>query len=226
MSAQPTPHRLFAFDTEFDASGQIVRPSTWQAPKRSYAPAEVDALVAQARLEARQQALNEVESLRANALSMLAQSVAQAMGGLTAVVQAHREEASEIALTAARVMSASAFDLYPQRPLDQAISQLGLEIESSPRLVVRAAGLDEEVRAQIEARCADVGYAGVIAFRDDPGALPAAFVLEWADGRAEFDPDAVAARIESAVKLALESDHANAIDPDQPQDDHFDRSAF
>ena len=105
--SQATP-RPFAFDTEFDAAGQIVRPSTWQAPKRSYAPAEVEALVAQARLEARQQALNEVEALRANALAALAQSVAQAMGGLTALANAHREEAADMALTAARVIAGSA----------------------------------------------------------------------------------------------------------------------
>lgn len=223
--SQATP-RPFAFDTEFDAAGQIVRPSTWQAPKRSYAPAEVEALVAQARLEARQQALNEVEALRANALSALAQSVAQAMGGLTALANAHREEAADMALTAARVIAGSACELYPRRPIDAALGQLGQELESAPRLVVRAAGLDDEARQQIEGRCADIGYTGVIAFRDDPMAAPAAFCLEWADGRAEFDPDAVAARVESAVKQALESDIANGSDPDRGQDEPLNRSAF
>ncbi len=223
--SQATP-RPFAFDTEFDAAGHIVRPSTWQAPKRSYAPAEVEALLAQARLEARQQALNEVEALRANALSTLAQAVAQAMGELTSVANAHREEAADIALTAARVIAGAACELYPRRPIEVALAQLGQEIESAPRLVVRSAGLDDEARQQIESRCADIGYTGVIAFRDDPGAPSAAFCLEWADGRAEFDPDAIAARVESAVKQALESDIANGSDPHAGQNEPLDRSAF
>lgn len=218
-------HRPYVFDTEFDDAGQIVRPSTWQAPKKSYNPSEVEALVAQARLEARHQALSEVESLRANSLSTLAQCVAEAMGGLTHLANGHRQEAADIALTAARTMAFSACEMYPQRALDAALGQLAQEIESAPRLVVRAGGLDEEARQQVEARCADMGFGGVIAFRDDPGAAPAAFCLEWGDGRAEYDPDAVAARIESAVKLALESDIANASDP-SGQDDPLNRSAF
>ena len=36
MSAKP-----FIFDTEFDARGEIVRPSEWRPVKRSYLPAEV-----------------------------------------------------------------------------------------------------------------------------------------------------------------------------------------
>ena len=68
--------RPFIFDTEFDASGEVVTPSAWKPAKRTYLPAEVDALVAQARLEARQQALDEVENLRAMALNAVAQSVA------------------------------------------------------------------------------------------------------------------------------------------------------
>ena len=70
MSAKP-----FIFDTEFDADGQVVRPSAWQPVKRSYLPAEVDALVAQARLEARQAALAEIDNMRAMALGAVALSL-------------------------------------------------------------------------------------------------------------------------------------------------------
>ena len=86
--------RPFIFDTEFDASGEVVTPSAWKPAKRTYLPAEVDALVAQARLEARQQALDEVENLRAMALNAVAQSVEQAMPTLQAAAQAHREPVS------------------------------------------------------------------------------------------------------------------------------------
>lgn len=218
-------HSRYVFDTEFNDAGQIVRPSTWQAPKKSFNHAEVEALVAQARLEARQQALSEVEAMRANALSTLAQCVAQAMDGLTGVANAHRQEAADIALTAARTIASSACDLYPHKPLEAALGQLDQEIECAPRLVVRAAGLDDEARQQVEQSCADLGFTGVIAFRDLPGMPAAAFSLEWADGRADYDPDVVAARIESAVKLALESEIANASDP-SGQDDPLNRSAF
>lgn len=206
--------RPFIFDTEFDASGEVVRPSTWQPMKRSFAPAEVDALVAQARLEARQQALAEVEALRADALSALAQSVAHSAGALSTVAEAHRRQSAELSVAAARVLASAAFDRFPRRPLEAAIEQLGQEIDASPRLLVRASGLDETARAHIEALCADAGFTGLIAFREDAGAPAAAFALEWADGRAEFDPEGVVARVSAALEAALaaESGHAESLD--------------
>ena len=206
--------RPFNYDTEIDASGEVVRPSTWQPTKRSFAPAEVDALVAQARLEARQQALSEVEALRADALSALAQSVAHAAGALSTVSEAHRRQSAELSVAAARVLASAAFDRFPRRPLEAAIEQLGQEIDASPRLLVRASGLDETARAHIEALCADAGFSGLIAFREDAGAPAAAFALEWADGRAEFDPEGVAARVSAALEAALaaEAGHAEPLD--------------
>ena len=53
MSHTSNIGRPFVFDTEFDADGTVVRPGAWAPAKRSYQPAEVEALVAQARLEAR-----------------------------------------------------------------------------------------------------------------------------------------------------------------------------
>ena len=98
--------------------------------------------------------------------------------------------------------------------MEAAIEQLGQEIDASPRLLVRAAGLDETARAHIEALCADAGFSGLIAFREDVGAPVAAFALEWADGRAEFDPEGVAARVSAALEAALaaEAGHAESLD--------------
>ena len=214
MTGIPSTARPFIFDTEFDASGDVVRPSAWQPVKRSFAPAEVDALVAQARLEARQQALAEVEALRADALSTLAQTVAHAAGALSTVAEAHRRQSAELSVAAARTLASAAFDRFPRRPLEAAIEQLAQEIDASPRLQVRAAGLDETTRAHIEALCADAGFSGLIAFREDIGTPAAAFALEWADGRAEFDPEGVAARVSAALEAALaaEAGHAESID--------------
>ncbi|MFC5372703.1 flagellar assembly protein FlbE [Brevundimonas faecalis] len=214
MTSAPANARPFVFDTEFDASGEVVSPSAWRPVKRSYAPAEVEALVAQARLEARQQALAEVETLRAEALSTLAQTAAHAASVLNGVAETHRRQSAELAVAAARVLASAAFDRFPRRPLEAAIEQLGQEIDASPRLLVRAPDLDEASRAHIEALCADAGFTGTVAFREDAGAAAAAFVLEWADGRAEFDPDGVAARVSAALQAALaaEAGHAETLD--------------
>ena len=215
MTHQPlsTP---FAFDTEFDASGVVVHASSFRPTKRSYAPLEVDALIAHARLEARTEALAESANVQAMALSAIGQALDVAIPALALVAQAHREQAAELALSAARVVAASALDRFPAAPLQAALEALGQEIDASPRLVIRTGDLDDATRARIEQLCTDAGFSGVVAFRNEPAMPAAAFQLEWADGRAAFDPADAFARIGEALHsaLAAEAGHAEALTPE------------
>jgi flagellar assembly protein FliH len=215
MTARPasTP---FVFDTEFDASGVVVQASEFRPTRRAYGPAEVEALVAEARLETRNAALAEVESLQAMALSAIGEALTTAVPALTRIAIAHREQSAELALAAARVVAAAALDRFPAGPLQAALEALGQEIDASPRLVVRAGDLDDANRSRIERLCADAGFSGVVAFRDEPGLPSAAFQLEWADGRAEFEPEAAFARMREALDsaLAAEAGHAETLTPD------------
>ena len=209
---QPIPetYKAFHFDTEFDSVGTVVRPSTFQPTKRSYTPLEVEALVAQARLEGREAALAEVSSLEAMALSAIGQAVADAAPSLAHAAQMHREHSAELALAAGRIIAVAALDQFPAGPLQAALEALGQEIDASPRLVIRAAGLDDAVRTRLQAVATDAGFSGLIAFRDDAGLPMAAFQLEWADGRADFDPAEAAVRIGEALKAALAAEAGHA----------------
>lgn len=216
MTPQPlsTP---FAFDTEFDAAGVVVNAAPAFRPiKRSYGPAEVDALVARARLDGRDEALAEVDSLQAMALSAIGQALGTAVPALAQVAQLHRQQAAELALTAARVVAASALDRHPEAPLQVALEALGQEIDASPRLVIRTGDLTESTHARIEQLCADAGFSGIVAFRTEPTMAAAAFQLEWADGRAAFDPAESFARISEALHsgLAAEAGHAENLTPE------------
>ncbi len=215
MTAKPlsTP---YAFDTEFDASGVVLQASDFRPIKRAYGPAEVEALVAGARLEARNQVLSEVDSIQAMALSAIAEALAKAVPSLSQVAQTHRQQSAELALTAARVVAASALDRFPEAPLQAALEALGQEVDASPRLVIRTGDLTEATHARIEQLCADSGFSGVVAFRTEPGMAPAAFQLEWADGRAAFDPDEAFSRMSETLNsaLAAEAGHADSLTPE------------
>ncbi len=212
MTAAAPLSRPFSFDTEFDAGGAVLSTVAFRPMKRAYLPAEVEALVAQARVEAREAALAEAEALRAMAVSAIGQALATGVPALAEVARAHREQSAALALAAGRVIAAAAMDRFPHGPLQSAIEALAQEIDASPRLLVRAAGLDEEARALIERICADAGFTGVVAFHEQPGPA-AAFALEWADGRAEFDPESAAGRMADALNsaLAAEAGHGEPI---------------
>jgi flagellar assembly protein FliH len=212
MNTQPEA-KAFFFDTEFDAGGEVVRGSTWRPVKRAWTQGEVDALVAQAALEARETALAEVASIQAMALSSIGQALEAAAPALTQIAQAHREQSAELAMAAARVVAAAALDRFPEAPLQAALEALGQEIDASPRLVIRTGDLNDETRARLQQLGADAGFSGIVAFRDEPGLPPAAFRLEWADGRADFDPADAFARMAEALNsaLAAEAGHAETL---------------
>jgi flagellar assembly protein FliH len=162
MIVSPLNSRPFSFDTEFGDDGGVTPGAVFKPTKRAYLPAEVEALVAQARLEGRETALAEVESLQAMALVTLGQAVAAAAPSLGAVAQAHREQSAELALAAAKVIAAAALDRFPEGPLQAALEALGSEIDATPRLVIRARGLDEAVQEKIQALCVDAGFSGLV----------------------------------------------------------------
>lgn len=209
----PILSRPFVFDTEFDGVGDVVRASSFRPAKRSYLPAEVDALVAQARLEGREAALAEADSLRSMAFSTIGQALATGLPALAEVARAHREQSAELALAAARVIASAALDRLPTGPLQAALESLAQEVDASPRLTIRSRTLDEAGRADIERLCSEAGFTGAVAFREEPGMPVAAFCLEWADGRAEFDPEAAADRLAEALAsaLAAEAGHAEPL---------------
>lgn len=213
--AAPVHSRPFAFDTEFDDSGAVVHASTFRPVKRTYMPAEVEALVAKGRLEAREAALAEVASIEAMGVAAIGEALASAMPALTLVAQTHREQSVDLAMAAARVIASAALEHLPSGPLQAALEALGQEIDASPRLVVRAPGLDDGLRAKLQAVCTDAGFSGLVSFREDPSMPLAAFQLEWTDGRADFDPAAAADRIGLALAsaLAAEAGHAESLTP-------------
>ena len=131
--------------------------------------------------------------------------------------QTHREQSADLSLAAARAIAGAALDRFPHAPLRAALEVLAQEIDASPRLVVRASGLDDERRAAIEQACAESGFTGAVAFRDEPGMALAAFQLEWADGRADHDPQASAERVAEALSAALaaEAGHAETLSADR-----------
>ncbi|MFN3814769.1 flagellar assembly protein FlbE [Brevundimonas sp.] len=207
---QPKP---FIFDTEFDASGAVIASRPTQTVKRVYLAAEVEALIAQARVEARQQAMTELEGVQAMALAEIGQAVGRALPGLARVAHEHRAASAELALAAARIIAGSALEQMPHGPLHEALEALGHEIDATPRLVVRTGGLSDDARARIEAVCAEAGFTGQVSFRDEPGMGMAAFALEWADGRAEYSPEDSARRVGEALTAALaaEGGHAETV---------------
>jgi flagellar assembly protein FliH len=212
-----TPHKRFDFDTVFDAAGGVA-----YAPperKRSFTPAEVDQIRAASFTEGERSAVAQAEQIQAAALIEIANAARAALGALAKAAHGHRAGSTELAIATARAIAGAALDRFPDAPATAALLALAREVEAAPRLVVRTQpDLVERTQAALNETAQACGFPGQILVKADPALPRAAFVLDWGDGRAAFDPVEAEARAAAAIQTALiaEGLHAEPLLPPDP----------
>jgi len=218
MPDPQTKARKFTFDTVFDGAA----PVSINAYKRLYTAEEVERLAERARAEGDAAAMQRIEAQTARALAEIAEAARASLPALTAAAHQHRAGAAELALACARQIADAACDRFPEAPLQAALAALAREVEATPKLTLRApAELLERLQAALAETAEAIGYGGQIVARADPALEAAAFVLEWGDGSAAFDPAGAAARVAEALEgaLAAEGLHAEALPGVPPSDE-------
>lgn len=209
----PTPIR-FGFDTVFDDGGSVAFQPTPR--KRSWSAEEVEQIRVAAHAEGERSAVAQAEAQMADALSDIARASQAALSALAGVAHEHRVGAAGLALAAARSIADAALTRFPDAPVAAALESLAREVEAQPRLTVRvAAGLEARVQASLDQTAEAIGFTGQIIARADAALPAAAFVLDWGDGKAAFDPLAAADRVAAALDAALAAEglHAEPLIP-------------
>ncbi len=207
-------HRKFTFDTVFNDAGAIASQPT--PVKRSFQPDEVEKIRRDAYAEGERSAMVRAEQAQAQALNEIAVAIRSAFGALTKVAHDHRAGSAELALAAAQAIAGAALEQFPEAPAAAALQALSREVEAVPRLTVRAApGQVERIQADLNRVADQLGLSGQIVARADAGLSGAAFVLDWGDGRASYDPKDAADRVSAALHdaLAAEGLHAEPLLP-------------
>lgn len=211
--------RKFAFDTEFDHAGDV----SYAPPviKRMFNAEEVEELKRQAYAagERSTAALAEVEA--AQALTQLAAAAQRALGALAKVAHEHRTATAELSLATGRKIADAALERFPEAPVVAALQELARELEAAPRLIVRTAPhMVERLQTVLEETAQACGLPGQIVVKSDPQLPLAAFVLDWGDGRASFDPEQAASRVAAALATALAAEglHAEPLIPNSEAD--------
>ena len=207
-------HKRFTFDTVFDDRGGMTAPPR---VKKSFTLEELELAKAQAYAAGEQSAVAQAEREAAMALNQVGQAIHSAFSTLAAVAHEHREGSAMLALACGRAIADAALDQFPEAPTQAALVALAREVEASPKLTVRVAPhLVERTQAALEATAQAIGFPGQILAR--PDAMPAAaFLLDWGDGRAAFNPDEAAARVTKALEAAIAAEglHAEPLLPSE-----------
>ena len=209
-----TAHRKFTFDTVFNDAGEIAA----QPPpiKRVFLPDEVEKIRREAYAEGERSALVRQELTQTAALNDIAGSVRAAFGALAQVAHGHRAASAELALACARTIAGAALELFPEAPAAAALETLAREVEATPRLTVRTApDMVGRIQTALDRVSHGLGLTAQIVARTDPNLPPAAFVLDWGDGKASFDPNEASERVAAALRnaIAAEGLHAEPLLP-------------
>jgi flagellar assembly protein FliH len=211
MTDLVAPVRKFSFDTVFEDNGRVITPAR---PKKTFTPEEVEQVRREAFAEGERSAVAMAQAAQAMALQQIAAAAQGALSGLAMVAHEHRSGSARLALAAAGKIADAALARFPEAPAAAALDALAREVEAVPRLVARCAPDQlDGVRQALEAAAHDAGYPGQIVVRADSSLPLAAFVLDWGDGSAAFDPNAAAARVARALDeaLAAEGFHAESL---------------
>ena len=209
-----TVHPKFNFDTVFGESGGIVSAPT--PVKRVYMPDEVEKIRRDAYAEGERSAMVRAEQAQAAALDQIAAAARGALGALTHVAHEHRTASADLALATARVIAGAALEQFPEAPVAAALESLAREVEAVPRLMVRTSpDMVQRTQAALDRTAEACGLTGQIVARADPALPTAAFVFDWGDGKASFDPLEAAERVAAALHNALAADglHAEPLLP-------------
>lgn len=207
------PHKRFTFDTVFDDRGGVSAPPR---VKKNFTLEELEAAKAEAYAAGEQSAVAQAEREAAAALGQVGQAIHSAFSTLAAVAHEHREGSAMLALACGRAIADAALDQFPEAPTQAALVALAREVEAQPKLTVRvAAHLVGRTQAALETTAHAIGFPGQILARADAHLPAAAFVLDWGDGRAAFDPTDAAARVTQALEAAIAAEglHAEPLLP-------------
>jgi flagellar assembly protein FliH len=206
-----TAVRKFSFDTVFEDNGRVIAPPR---PKKVFTPEEVEQVRREAFAEGERSALAVAQQAQTLAVQQIAAAAQGALGSLAMVAHQHRAGSAHLALAAARKIADAALERFPEAPAAAALDALAREVEAVPRLVARCAPDQlDGVKEALEGAAHSAGYPGQIVVRADPALPTAAFVLDWGDGSAAFDPNAAADRVAQALDeaLAAEGFHAESL---------------
>ncbi|MBW3558151.1 MAG: flagellar assembly protein FliH [Proteobacteria bacterium] len=210
--------RRFAFETVFDDQGAVA----FEPPapkKRAFTVEEIEAARAEGYAQGERSAVVKAEAAQAAALREIAGAITGALGALAGVAHTHKEGAAALSLVCARAIADAALDCFPQAPAEAALRALTGELETTPRLIVRTgAGEPERLRQALERVADEAGLTGAVQVKAEPGMARAAFIFDWGDGRAAYDPEPAAARVREALAAALAAEglHGDALHPSAP----------
>jgi flagellar assembly protein FliH len=206
----------YSFEPMFTKAG-VTAPSASNR-RKVLTDEDVAAAHAAGLAEGQQAELVKIEQATNEALRAIARMMQLMLGRLTDEAHSLRQDATEVALAAARSVTHAALDAYGADRVEAIVAAAVAHLRDTPRLVVRVSPeLAETIEERLIGCAREAGFTGEIAVRPDPQALTGDCTLDWGDGRIVHDRASALAAIETSAQNWLASADAEGLSLDITQ---------
>jgi len=178
--------KKFTFDVEFRAEGDLVSNAARARQRKVFTQEEIDHMFARARQEGIKAGQVRAAEALAAAVDQFCGVVRQAVSDAAEEIEALREEASRLALAAAKKLAPIAIAGLPEGDVEAALREAMHQAISEPRIVLRASPkVIEALKDKLSEIAQEQGYEGRIVAITEPGLGGADCRIEWRGGGAE-----------------------------------------
>jgi len=178
--------KKFTFDTEFRPEGDLVSNAARARQRKVLTQDEIDNMLSRAREQGIKTGQVRAAEATAAAVQQLCAIVQTSMGSVQNSLEQQRQEASALALVAAKKLAHVAVSQMPTADVEEALREALHQAVAEPRVVLRAApNVIEAIKDKLEEISADMGYEGRLVATADPHIQGADCRIEWRGGGAE-----------------------------------------
>lgn len=178
--------KKFTFDTEFRPEGDLVSNAARARARRVFTQGEIDQMFAKARAEGMKAGQVRAIESQSAAISQFCDTVRESMGTAQDQIDALREEASQLALIAARKLARHALEALPEGEVEEALREAIHQAIAEPRIVLRAApNVIALLKDKLDELAHELGYEGRIVANAEQGMRGGDCRIEWRGGGAE-----------------------------------------
>ena len=201
MSSQSSKSTAkFTFDTEFRADADVVSTAARKRQKQTMTVEEIEAIVARAQQDGLESGQVRAQEKINQTLAALVISLRAALDQSLMEIEAVREEATHLAIAAARKLAHAALEALPAGDVEAALREAMHQAIGEPRITLKAApDVIAALKERVEAIAHEEGYEGRVLIADEPTLNGADCRIEWRGGGSERNEAAITAALEALI---------------------------
>lgn len=196
--------KKFKFDTEFRPEGDLVSNAARARQRKVMTQEELDQMLSRAREAGMKMGQVRAAETTAAAVQQLCAIVQDSMGRAQNQLDTMRQEASSLALVAAKKLAHVAISRMPECDVEDVLREAMHQAIAEPRITLRAApNVVEAIKDKLEELSLEIGYEGRLLATADPTIGGADCRIEWRGGGAERSMQKLEEAIEEVISRHL-----------------------